>query len=530
MNSTSRPTKPAKSLDFKESIVNLFKNRCRAGIYSLLVATMAISAQSCRSNKASQWEKSFSNQLAGATKDGIVTENEYKFLQHFLDSAPKNVTSIYGHPLNHENPDVLADILIERGITGDAVALKNRMAYNAPFSRLRIMLENSASMIGYTSAGNPSFTSPVISLFNVIDKDTEIITGYVHDKGNDNCEFQIVDAYDFQKDLANGKIQTATSSPLDQILEMVAETTNDSTVTALVTDGIVSGTNGQILSTLPNRDWTIKNLPLIGQKVRDAAKVLHDKGEQFVLYRFETDFRGDYYNYRNLRQRFSNNVTRPFFIILTGTEKNLENVRQKLAKEAGFKATNSLCSYELEAIPVIKSGIISYVPVAGVQKPKIDITPAKASIKFKKPIAIPFSFRCRVILDKEVPDRCKDAEFISQNIRLSYTDLLSGAVVDKTDMIYDVQPAADSPGAFDIFIQATPDFINTISKLRTMRLYMPLTADTWYRELSVSDDEAPGWDISKTFHLDVLAEGLIKGFELDNDDKSLVDININLQK
>lgn len=531
MNSSSRPTRfdSAKCLDLKESVANSFKNRCRAGIYFILVAA-AFSVQSCWPGKAARWEKSFSAQFDNAVKDSVVTENEYKVLRRFLEAAPNNVTSFRGYPLNVKDPDVLADILVSQGITGDASELKSRVAYYAPFSKLRIMLENSASMIGYTSAGNPSFTSPVISLFNTVENDTEIVTGYVHDKGNDNCEFQIVDVNDFQKDLANGKIQTSTSSPLDQILELIAETSNDSTVTALVTDGIVSGTNDQILSTLPDRDWTIKNLPLIEQKVRNAAKLLHDKGEQFVLYRFETGFRGDYYNYRNLKQRFSNNITRPFFIIITGTERNIGIVRSRLAKEDAFRATNILCSYDLDDISVITSGIISYVPIPGVQKPKMDIYPAKATVKFKKPIAIPISLRCRVILGQNVPDRYKNTDFISQNMKLGYKDLLSGVDVDKTDMIYDVKPASDSPGAFDVFIQMAPDFVNTISKVRSMRLYMPLSADAWYRDLSVSDDETPGWDISKTFHLDVLAEGLIKGFGMDNENRSLVDININLQK
>lgn len=102
--------------------------------------------------------------------------------------------------------------------------------------------------------------------------------------------------------------------------------------------------------------------------------------------------------------------------------------------------------------------------------------------------------------------------------------------MDKTDIVYDVQQSTDVPGAFDVFIQLTPEFVNTISKCRTLHLYLPLTADSWYRELSISDDSAASWDTSKTFHLDILVEGFIKGFNLDNENKNLIDININLFK
>lgn len=183
-------------------------------------------------------------------------------------------------------------------------------------------------MTGYTGSGNPSFTAPIIALFNGIDKNTEVVTGYVHDKGNDQCEYQIVETGDFQKDLANGKIQTATSSPIDQILGLIAENANDSTVTALITDGIVSGTNQEILSTLPARDWTIKNIPLIEQRVRTAASLMKEKDQDFILMRFETEFKGDYYNYKNLRENFKTNIVRPYFIILIGRRNHLAEMSE----------------------------------------------------------------------------------------------------------------------------------------------------------------------------------------------------------
>lgn len=63
-----------------------------------------------------------------------------------------------------------------------------------------------------------------------------------------------------------------------------------------------------------------------------------------------------------------------------------------------------------------------------------------------------------------------------------------------------------------------------------MHLFLPVVADSWYKDFSVSDDTEEGWDTSNTFHLDTFVDGFIKGFDMDNNTKSLIDIKINLKK
>lgn len=497
-------------------------------IASALLAVMSgLFFSSCQS-KTAKWEKTFATQVNRAIADGTVTESEYKVLQQYFLSAPDNAV-FDGCPVDKGNDGQLPDILVAKGIKGDAAAIVSRI-HNAPFSVLNIMFENSASMMGYAAAGNPFFTAPIIALFNGVENDTEIVTGYVHARQSDGlCEYQIENTQKFQNDLTNGRLQMATSSPLDQIFGLVADTANDSTVTALVTDGIVSGTNSEILGTVPAKDWTVKNLPLIEQRVRNAAKRISDKGGNFMLCRFETAFNGVYYDYKNYRHQFSSTF-RPFFIILFGTEKNLRSMYSKLEKENGFKATDVMCSYEYDDIPAATTGIVSYVPVPGVAKPKVDVTPAKATVKFKKPVSLPFAFKCRVVLDKNVPEAYRTADFIKDNACLKYNDALSGTYVDKTEMIYDVQPVNDTPNVMDIFIQVPPDFVNGISGQRILNLNVPLAIDGWCDALSDSDDTVIDGGNRKTFHLDVLAQGLIKGFGMDEKKKSLIDINISLLK
>lgn len=502
--------------------LSALKRLCGIGC---VLAIIVFVVNGCQS-EASKWVKTFNNQLRITTADHIVNDQEFKSLNSFIKTRPAGAL-IDGKEI--ETEDDLVALLVSRGITGDAQAIVSRLV-TAPFSELRIMLENSASMTGYTGSGNPSFTTPIIALFNGIDKNTEVVTGYVHDKGNDQCEYQIVETGDFQKDLANGKIQTATSSPIDQILGLIAENANDSTVTALITDGIVSGTNQEILSTLPARDWTIKNIPLIEQRVRTAASLMKEKDQDFILMRFETEFKGDYYNYKNLRENFKTNIVRPYFIILIGRRNHLAEMSGKLIKESNFRPTHILCSYASDNIPTVVKGLLTVVPTPGMPLPKAEIDNAGTSIKFKKPLAYPFTFKCRVILSADVVSKYNDVDFIKENLKFEYKDVMSGAMVDKADMIYDVTGVSGQPNAYDICIQADADFVNSISGIRQMHLFLPVVADSWYRDFSVSDDTKEGWDTSNTFHLDTFVDGFIKGFDMDNNVKSLIDIKINLKK
>lgn len=512
---------------YKVKIFNMIKLSALkrlCGIYGIL-AIVVLAVNGC-GGKTSQWVKTFNNQLRITTADQVVTDQEFKSLSGFIKTRPAGAL-VDGKEIATE--DDLVALLVDRGITGDAQAIVSRLV-TAPFSELRIMLENSASMTGYTGSGNPSFTAPIIALFNGIDKDTEVITGYVHDKGNDQCEYQVVETGDFQKDLANGKIQTATSSPIDQILGLIAENANDSTVTALITDGIVSGTNQEILSTLPARDWTIKNIPLIEQRVRTAASLMKEKDQDFILMRFETEFKGDYYNYKNLRENFKTNIVRPYFIILIGRRNHLAEMCGKLVKENNFRPTHILCSYASDNIPTVAKGLLTVAPAPGMPLPKVKIDNAGTSIKFKKPLAYPFTFKCRVILSADVVSKYNDVDFIKENLKFEYKDLMSGAMVDKAEMIYDVTGVPGQPNAYDICIQADADFVNSISGIRQMHLFLPVVADSWYKDFSVSDDTEEGWDTSNTFHLDTFVDGFIKGFDMDNNTKSLIDIKINLKK
>ena len=466
----------------------------------------------------------FTQSLTRTLSKGIVTDADFHLLEVKLSKLPNGWHSKEGQMIT--TPEALAGYIVSQGITENAKVLRNSLA---PFAELQIMLENSESMKGYMSTGNPKFTSPIISLFNAVEEDTRVETGYVHEQdGTAHCIYEQIDKEVFQSSLANGKVSTALSSPIDQILSLMAEYVTDSTVFALITDGLVSGTNKEILSTLPRRDWTINNLPILENRIRQAMKQVREKDLDFIIYRFMTTFNGTYYDYKNLKHSFKN-VDRPYYIIMVGAERHLASMDTRL-KQEDFHPTNSLRSYNFSGLPVVEKGVIAAIPVPGVKSTVKTILPL-SEFSFTKPATAPFDFKCRIIVPAEMPTQYTTPEFLKENLKFDYTDEQTKVLVDKGEMIINVLAVDGAPNTFDVIFQVDPSFIGTISGKRKMHLYLPVAMDNWYDTLSEEDDSNDSTaDKSKTFQLSYFIGGFLKGFDLKNAEQNIIDINITLSK
>lgn len=359
-----------------------------AAKYFCALAICASAVVSCSLFRS--WDKDFAKKINVAMSDEDVTVQEYFILKTDLQKHPQG-TTVQGKFIGNESD--LIDFFHVHGIKGSAPELS---AVEAPFSKLYVMLENSASMTGYSkSANNREFSTPIIALWNAIDKETSIETGYAHHNSKSECEFELVKENKFQSDLTSGQTRTSTSSPIDQILEYAAELTDDSTVAAIITDGIMSGTNQEILSTLPGRMWTYNNMPVLEQRVRNAMATAHQKNLAFSVYRFEASFKGTYYNFKNLTQNM-NEVDRPFFIILLGAEKYVKEMDSKLMKDKKFDYENHLSSYEIAEIKTVNNGILSVVPAPDLNLGDFTQNPAKGEIKFRGNLTFPVSLSMKV--------------------------------------------------------------------------------------------------------------------------------------
>ena len=152
----------------------------------------------------------FITNLRNFSADKEITEVEYASLKGFLQRTPKGF-DVGGTHISTEAD--LVSYLHSQGITSSAKALA--VMPDVTFDSLQVYLENSASMKGYSNAGNPNFTAPVIALFNVGDPDTQIVTGYVGASASGEAALSPVERSKFESNLANGRIATAVAEGND---------------------------------------------------------------------------------------------------------------------------------------------------------------------------------------------------------------------------------------------------------------------------------------------------------------------------
>lgn len=399
---------------------------------------------------------------------------------------------------------------------------------NVSFDNLKIYLENSASMAGYSNAGNPTFTAPLLSLFNVVDDNTVIETAYVGEKSS-QLQLTPVDEEDFKSELTNGRIATTEGSPLNDIINMMIDSIDKNTVSCLVTDGIVSGSNKEIATSV-NREFTIKNLPLIEERMRSSMKKAADKGMSLLLYRLESPYKGTYYDYKNGRHSLKSDVVRPYFVTIFGAESNLRKVEKALESEMKFKPTHKFSSYDENSYKTVTKAFLTMAPgQAGVE---VQVAPNTATIDFDGNVpAVPVSFKLQVALNG-VPSHHLGKDVIMEALQIYYVDPSSNVEVMKPEFIQDVQKDEAKVNVYHITFGMDSNFIQNIPS-NGMKLYarVPGKLNRWDEALSSDDDVQFGLlPNTKTFALTTLMNGIYQGFGFHKGLNDVMKIEINIIK
>lgn len=180
-----------------------------------------------------------------------------------------------------------------------------------------IYLDNSASMQGY-------------SVHNVY---TDVLTNLAHYKGKANTRVLLCcDKYkEFSGDLIDGvkggkkggKIKYGSSSLLHADLKEMAQNVTDNNIQFLVTDGILSGTAGDIEN---NRKWTLDHAEDLMREIED---VFNDSNDISVsIYQYESPFKGTYYCYTNIDTK-EIDTNRYFYVIVLGKMQAIEDFRKE---------------------------------------------------------------------------------------------------------------------------------------------------------------------------------------------------------
>ena len=481
-----------------------------------LFAGLAVISGGVLLSRCGSDNSAFVTNLRNFSADKEITEAEYTSLKGFLQRTREGF-DVAGKHIASEGD--LISYLHSQGITSSAKALL--VLPDVSFDTFNVYLENSASMKGYSNAGNPNFTAPVIALFNTGDPETRIVTGYAGASDSGEAALFPVTRSRFESNLANGDIAVSVSSPLDKIISLAIDSTSQSTVSCIITDGILSGSNSEIVK---DREFTIRNLPLLEQRIRDAVKKAHIKGLSMMIYRLETEFTGTYFDYRNTRHSLSDEE-RPYYMIFFGHQTNLSKVRSRLAAERSFDPENVLVSYEMGAFTPMTKALLLKMPGTA----DVTVIPAKSTVRIKGNPVVPVDFKVRLAM-QSLPSYYNDEDILESFLRFYYIDESYSAEVDRTDFIQDIDEADAALRTYDVIFQMGNDFISSFSGSREFHLVLPGFADPWYLKYSTEDDtDMDKDDLEETFALKYLIGGILKGLEISLPEYA-IDVPVTLLK
>lgn len=463
--------------------------------------------------------KIFEDNFRAFSGDGL-SQMEYDNLKSFVEANPGFQVIMGGETFIMASEDVLKAYILKSGVSCSCVAPEKEVSFN----KMEIYLENSASMAGYSNAGNPMFTAPILALFNACESNTEIATAYVGEQSGE-LKLKSIPRATFESELTNGKIAITEGSPLDQIMTMMIDSVADNSVIGLVTDGIVSGSNREIVQSA-NREFTAKNLPLIEQRIRSSITKAAAKDVSMLIYRLQSSYSGTYYDYKNGRHKVAN-VVRPYYIILFGNTTNLKKMEAALATEGKFTPTHKFASYDVNSYNTIKKGFLSLAPGTTAD---VVVIPNTATIDFKEEVpSVPVNFRLRVALNG-VPAHLLDEQVLQNSLEVFYVD--SNTEVMKPEFLQGVKKDDTKVNVYHITLQMDNNFVQMLPS-DGIKLYVRLkgSVDRWDAPLSSNEDTQFGLlPDSHTFALTTLMDGICNGYAFNKGVKDVMKIELTINK
>lgn len=273
-----------------------------------IIGAFSLSAVSC----GGKLEKKVADAI---NDDGAISSEDYLALSKLYaeQNEDNDTTGFY---------DLVAEVFMDQGYS-QVTILGDAPVKNLP-KMVRVYLDNTSSMEGYL---NPKDKKVLTTDF------TDIFTrGIGHSYAGENIEAVYVNKSGNSKDVALKTVGfsdfcsmlTAKSIPagdaftmnalLDSIVSTAATDTMHSSISFLVTDGILAGTNEEIKKD-PN--FSLNNAGELVRRISDAMRKANKNGYGAAIYPFSAKFDGIYYRYDNGKEKLSN-TDRPFYMIVIG--------------------------------------------------------------------------------------------------------------------------------------------------------------------------------------------------------------------
>lgn len=355
---------------------------------------------------------------------------------------------------------------------------------------INLYIENSASMYGYVDAGtgfadNISNLLADLKLSGMVSNDSTISCHYIN-----SAAFKVKKTYqnclkDMKTDIKNSAFgKNKGTTHIDKLIQDVLSKTNDSSLSILVSDMILSP--GQQNDASQFMTSTRNNISSLFSTQTDKAA---------ILFHCVAPYSGLYYNHVDATRSIK--TSRPYYILVVG---NLSLIKEFLAKQANpnrrFTAINSVSFFNYDLVTTCR---INHVSTGNILKNKNSIQDAKLDNgKFQLSVAVDLS---EILEDKAY---ITDINNWSTNTsRYGITNIKEQKGVNQTHIIT---------------VKTNHQVNKQLLKLSLKRTDMP----QWVKNTTIDAENASRiFDdsyLDKTFGLQEIVEGIYDGYYYNKSD------------
>lgn len=466
---------------------------------ALLVAGVGLSVVSCGSSIEDKIEKAISN-------EGTLSVQDYDRLSQEYEKENGDTTGFY---------DTVVSVFDNAGYDLKGIRVSAEQAQELP-RKVTVYLDNTSSMMGYMNPRNAKntittdFTDVFTRGIGVYYAGDSIDAVYVNKpvKGK-GASLAHTTFDDMSSLLTSKKVIPGDAFTMDALLDsVIEESVNDaahSNISFIITDGILSGTNGEIRG---DRNFNRNNAGELNRRIMTAVKKASEKGYGAAIYKFNAAFDGDYYKYDNGKVALSGSI-RPFYLIAIG--------ERDLVKDFTTNGIKNFKPVENQSMIMI-SPVGSLIPVIdgascenGEEQENLDaviVVRPYADKVTKRGASLRMSFP----LDR-FPEYMRDLDALKNGLKIK----LAG-----NEIPVDSYKMSGSSLVVPFKIEAGDQPVVEISLTDAM--------PAWIVETSTSDDSGIKTDSGKTFLLDEFAKGLKWGiYDMNTPDLGSVRIQLDWQ-
>lgn len=365
------------------------------------------------------------------------------------------------------------------------------------FMDVKVYMENSGSMKGFNEKNCNGFTSVISELVGVYGRDKT--KGYFYSDGLSVG----YDAGKFADMIAGKKVVYGKSSPLHIIVDSIVK--KNTSISFLITDGIMSGTDEQIRKdSFYNKNYREELQNNIIDKIRD-------KGLSASIYAFESYFDGIYYCYDNAKVKLSRN--RPFYLIAIGPNACVKDFREKVEDGLSYIIPKNEVHFGL--LDSCKEPKLFAGSQGKVDSCMITVDAAKIR-KFGMKIDNVVCLDLSMPLPDHLPSYMKTKEYLQKNLEIAFN---KKCIVNEKFVVYNVETQT-----VHIYLA-----LNELLKNNSLQCVLKYELPQWCTKDSSEDDKGIKSDMfPRTFNLVYLIKGFRNGIEYGM--KEIWNINYQIKK